>query len=221
MKLIAFFSCLFFLSCSTIKYQKSYDKPLPELGSIGDYRSFALDSSNDSKTIPTLNTPVRISMTKIRVSERDLFKTKDKKSSIDSLLVGLEIIDKLSLIEQINDDKSVSNFLESNSNYEMISGVTSSFPRTTINQLKAADELYLVQKKEKTLSIELRKDNKTTGIIDFSDGKIVDIEASRFCWSKGDRGRVVITDIRQRGSNCSSGSYSTAQKAKKKTEFKF
>ena len=87
--------------------------------------------------------------------------------------------------------------------------------------IRASDELYLAQNKEKTLSIELRKDDKSIGDIEFVQGRIVNFHTSDFCWGLNKRREAVVFDIVPTGSSCSKETFKTAKKAEKKNEFKF
>jgi hypothetical protein len=90
-----------------------------------------------------------------------------------------------------------------------------------LNKLRNSDELYLIQNKEKTLSLELRKENKSIGFVEFVEGKIVDFKTSDFCWGLNKRRETEIFDLVPEGSNCNGDTYKTAEKVEKKNKFKF
>jgi len=211
------------LSCKSIQHKQDKAVQLPELGSIGLYEDYALENRALTKTIPSLTQGVRLQVETIKVSKRNLFTKKDSilTTKKDSLLFSFQLLDPLGMINQLNKDRELMSYLKKGDAYRMVTQITTHLPDNKIASLENADEVYLVQHKEKTLSLELRKENKAFESIEFNEGTITSYKASQFCWGTKKGFRVEILDLVPVGSPCSSQTYTTAKKAARKTEFKF
>jgi hypothetical protein len=209
--------------CSSIKYKESISKNLPELGVIGQHPNQLLDSKFEYKTVASIANPVRLNIEEIKVEKRIFFNKNDSvtKEPLDSILLSINILDKVSLIKQINENSELIKFLEKSDESELVTEVIVSFPSLILNKFRTSDEVYLVQNKEKTLSLELRKNNKKKEIIEFSQGKITSFKALEFCWGINKRRKVEVFDLVPNNYNCSQDTYRSAKIAKKKNEFKF
>ena len=208
-------------SCKSVQYKQEREVRLPELASIGLYEDYAFENRSRTQTIPTLNKPVRVQVEKIKITKRQIFSNDEDISKHDSIVYSIKILDQLGLMDQINADRNLLNFLKNGDSYRVVSSIELHIPKDIQNQIDKADEYYLIQEKEKTLSLELRKENERFTAVDFADGIIVNYTASQLCWGTKKGFRVEVLDIVPIGEPCSSETYSTAKKAKRKTEFKF
>ncbi|MEM7087108.1 MAG: hypothetical protein AAF489_13055 [Bacteroidota bacterium] len=216
------FLLVLFSACNTLKYTSSTEKVLPELGTIGVFKEFVLHKSYEGKSVITLEQPLRLQWQEMKVSERQFFKKSDSKAQkTDSTLLIIEVLDQLGLIQQINQDIPTLSFLKKAEECQIITGVTLSYSEMILDTFRKADEAYLIQNKEKTLSIELRQDNKFLSTVEFSQGTIIAIQKASFCWGQNKRKEVVIFDLTSPGMSCSNDTYRTARQAKKKNEFNF
>ncbi len=221
MKPLYFFLLLTLSACSSLQYKTTSAQALPELGTIGVYQKYALGDQIESKTVMDLSDPVRLAIQPIHISERQLFQKKDSLvTTKDSTLYRIEILDKMAIASQLNVSKGLE-YLKKAEDCKIVTSVTLDFPSNIVTELESADELYLVQKKEKTLSVELRKNNKIVRCIEFTEGKIIDFETSAFCWGQNKRKDIVIFDLVPAGSACNANTYKSAAKAKKKHEIDF
>lgn len=211
---------LSFISCKSITHQTEIKKSLPSLGHLGIFQKYIAQEIINEKAIITINTPLRIKVESIRESKRELFTGKDSVNPTKKYL-SLEILDKFSLLEQISQNEELLGYLKSNANVRVISKVFIEFSETVTQEILKAQEYYLVQHKEKTLSIELRNENKTTRIIEFSEGIIVDYESSEFCWGTKKGYKVELIDLVEEGHRCNTEAYKSYKKAKRKSEFSF
>lgn len=196
---------------------------MPDLGTIGVNSIYLLDKNYQPKTIATLNSPIRLIIDEVKIEEREFFKKKDSLNlrQLDSTLVTIQIVDKVLLAQELSANKDLLKHLKKADNYSIVSEVTIHFPKTVLSKIRTSDELYLVQNKEKTLSLELRKDNKSIGNVEFEQGRIVDFKTSNFCWGLNRRREAEVFDIIPAGSSCSKETYKSAKMAEKKNEFKF
>ncbi len=211
--------CLF-LGCSSLQYKKQTDQQLPTLGTIGTYKNLVLEDVQISKAILSIQEAIVLKVEIVKETKRNLFK-KDSLPQETKTSVKLSIIDKLRVINQINDNPQLLENLKLTSQNKIVTEVTITFPKTIENNILEADEVYLVQEKASTLSLQLRNDNKISKIISFSEGKITDYKASKFCWGKSSKNKIEIFDLVPVNSFCGEELYNSATKAKKKTEFKF
>lgn len=223
MKYFSILIFLVFISCSSLQYSSKKTEILPEIGTIGVYSDYLLDKNHLPKSVVSLDKPIRLKIEEIKVEKMEFFKGKGNIDSVqkDSSLVSIEVLDNIAFIKQLNADKELLKYLKKGENYSVVSKTKIHFPKTILDNIKSADEYYLVQNKEKTLSIELRKENKQIKVVEFSDGKITSIRVSEFCWGQNKKRKIEIFDIIPKGTSCNKNTYKSAQKAKKKNEFKF
>jgi len=205
-----------FSSCSTLKYTSSVDEKLPELGSVGLFKSYALGDVNQSKGIVNLAQPILLRIEKIKIAPRDLFKSKDsvKVRTKDSTLIRLSIVDNVSLLQQLNSDQSMMNYLKQSQNNSVVTSITLDVNSLEMDQLMRADELYLVKNRETTLSVEMRDNGSKKSTFEFSQGIIVSYNSSEFCWGQNRKNRLEIFDLVPNGNSCNDNLYKTAKKAK-------
>jgi membrane carboxypeptidase/penicillin-binding protein PbpC len=207
-------------SCNTIQYSKKTNHRLPELGVIGNYKNLLLEDTQISKTILPLQEAIVIKKELIEEAKRKLF-TKDSLPQETKTSIKFSIIDKMGVVNQINNNSQLLENLKLTSQNKIVTEVKIAFPKSIENTILQADEVYLVQEKESTLSLQLRNNNKVSETISFSEGTILDYKASQFCWGKSSKNKIEIFDLVPSNSSCGEELYNSATKAKKKTEFKF
>lgn len=222
-KLLLFFILCLLISCNSLKHTTQVKKALPELGTIGVYETFLLGTNYQPKTVISLSESVKLHLEKIKIEPRQLLIKRDsiQKPKQDSTHVTLEILDKLRVINEINSNPTLLRYLMETNQNRLVSQVRINFPKPILNQLLAAEEVYLIQNRQKTLSLELRSGNQKTGQVEFSEGTIVDFQTSEFCWGQNERRKIVVFDLVPMGSQCSETSFKSVKKVKKKNEFKF
>ncbi len=208
------------IGCNTIQYSKKTNQKLPEIGTIGNFKSLLLEDTQISKTILPLHEAIVLKTESIKETKRTLF-IKDSLPQEAKTSIKFSIIDKIGVINQINDNPQLLENLKLTPQNKIVTEVTIKFPKSIENTILQADEVYLVQEKESTLSLQLRNNNKIPRIVSFSEGTILEYKASQFCWGKSSRNKIEIFDLVPSNSSCGDELYNSATKAKKKTEFKF
>lgn len=222
MKLFYLILISFCFGCSSLTHTSITTKQLPELGTIGVFENYVSGSYQNPKTIVSINEPVRVKVETIKVTERKLFgKDSIPQRQQDSILLSFEILDKLSLLQQINAEEQTLKYLKLAANTSTITKTVMYFNSSLRNEILASDEIYLVQNKQKTLSLQLRSNNKISNTIEFVEGTITSVEASSFCWGENRRRKIEIFDIIPKGSKCNEGLYTSARKAKKAYQVTF
>lgn len=221
--LILILPILILFSCSSLEFNEDIQKKLPEIGTVGVYKSYILGNDYQPKTILNIAEPIRLNVETIKISERKFFQSKDsiKKGVLDSTLLSLEILDKISMVKQINQNEQLLKYLKKGNEFRLVTQTTIHFPIDIISKFTTADEVYLFQEKQNTLSIQLRNENKIMETIDFNDGIIVDFTVSDFCWGQNDRRDIEIFDLIPIDESCGEDLYRSAKKVKEKNEFKF
>lgn len=217
--IIFIITCLL-IGCNTIKYNKKTNQKLPEIGTIGNFKNLLLEDTQVSKTILPLQEAIVLKTEFIEETKRKLF-TKDSLPQKIKTSIKFSIIDKIGVINQINDNHKLLENLKLTPQNKIVTEVTIEFPKTIENTILQADEVYLIKEKESTLSLQLRNNNKIIQTISFSEGTIIDFGVSQFCWGKNSRNKIEIFDLVPSNSSCGEELYHSATKAKKKTEFKF
>ncbi len=222
MKLFYSIIAIFLLSCAQIQYSKSTQRKLPELGTIGVFEQYFVKDVLQPKAIVSLNSPVRVKAEKVIIRKREIFTKKDSTlKPIDSTLVSLSIVEPLSIVNQINEDKELFLYIKNQENFKIITKTEVNFPDVVLHKIFSSEELFLNQSETGLLSLHLVTDGKVIGNINFSEGRIVDFHASNFCWGFNKGYKVQLIDIVEHGTGCSENGYLSYSRAEKKAQIKF
>jgi hypothetical protein len=191
---------------------------LPELGTVGLFSKHFYNKMNEPKAIIPIREPIRLSIEKTIISKRNLFKN-DSISLLkkDSILLSIKILDKFTLIQQINNNKALLDFFKKNNKLQIVTETSILFPREILDLINKSDEYYLIKNKESTLSIELRKNNKKFRIIDFKQGIITNYKKQHFCWGQDMAHKILIFDLVSSNFGCSKNTHQNPEKTKNKT----
>ena len=210
-------------ACTSLTHTVEKTPLYPELGAIGVFNEYVLDSHYSTKAYPALKDPVRLSKQLLSIQKRTLFAAKDSSAVTpkDSLLVRFEMLDKMKLITQLNADKPGLEYLKKAEDYRIVTAVHLDLDEAQLQRIAKADSYYLVNHKTGTLSIELRKDDAPIDMLEFSECTIVEVDYANFCWGQNQRREIVIFDMIPPGSKCNPETYRTARKAKKKHQINF
>lgn len=225
-----------FTSCKTVSFGGDPSKALasqPFPGMVGAY-SQDLTSVNFTEVgVPQVNEKIRLTATNKNFTGRSLRKfnkkvlKKDQKLEIiDSLDLNpkfytLEISDKIGLIDALNSpsNASIRTYLKSTDRNVILTSLNIYFPREIAESIDNASEIYLVNNKKSSYSLELLNKDKSREIIEFTDGISFEYGFSAFCWAESNRRQLVITTFRQRNSSCPGNTVKDPQKLKKDDVF--
>ncbi len=222
MKLFYSIIAIFLLGCAQIKYSKSIQRKLPELGTIGVFEQYFVKDVLQPKAFVSLDSPVRVKAEKVIVSKRQIFTKKDSTSKpLDSTLVTLSIVEPRSIVNQINKDKDLFLYLKNQENFKIITKTEINFPDILLHKIFSSEELFLNQSETGLLSLRLVTDGKDIGNINFSEGRTVDFHASNFCWGFNKGYKVQLIDIVEHGTGCGENGYLSYSRAEKKAQIKF
>ncbi|KAA3624117.1 MAG: hypothetical protein DWP94_04310 [Flavobacterium sp.] len=211
-------------SCQSIQYSKTSNRSLPELGTIGVFSDYLLEEVNHPKTVVQLSTPIRLKISYVTFKKRTLFSKQDSieiKQNRDSVLTSIEIKDFVTLLKQLNKNKEVLSYLKLSENNSIVTSVLVDLPEEIKSKIENSDESYLIQSKERTLSIELRRENEIFYQIEFSQMNIVDYDSHSFCWGVKSGYKVGIMDLVPKDVDCGNSTYKSARKAERKSQIKF
>ena len=199
-----------------------------ELGAIGIMSSGLVQNRFQINAIPTLEQKIRVKSiskyfdkTTISYYNKNQPDTTKTLTYIDSLKIQskylqLEIIDKVTLLEELNaqPNKKVVDYLKTTENILFISSVSIKFPEMLQNSIQNAEEVFLVNSDNKKYVLGLFNKDKCSETIEFSTGDIFEYETSNFCWGVNDKHTIVITDITN--GKCGKSTYKTYYKSHKK-----
>ncbi len=231
---------LIIASCKTItnqsKNQKITDSAV-ELLTIGNSNSKLSTSSFSTDAIPVLKQKIRINASELTFN-KTLFKSYDNSAKlqgkenpltyIDSIpqkpsYILLKIMDKVTLIEELNSDynKTVFEYLKSTAYTQLISEISIVFDERTKQAVKNAEEIFIINEKYKKYSLALYKNGEQFEQIELSKGITFSYKLSTFCWAENKRKQGVIVNIVDKGNDCSPNTYDSYQEIEKKHSFKF
>lgn len=210
-------------SCTALKYQKTIDSEISGLGSIVQIENSLTHKEYQTKgSLPVVN-PIRLSASKLSVSERNWTFRKDTSSLLqkDSTLVVLQIVDNLEVIKQLNQNSDILNYVEQIKETGLVTNVTMSFPKAITVGILEADQIFLIQNEANAFSLQILNDSVKENLIPLYSGRVHSHKISQFCWNATSGYKAKIVNLITEGKSCSRGLYKTAEKAKRKTEIKF
>lgn len=226
---------VFVTSCKTVYINKQQQKVASsaiELATIGEGKMNLEINAFQTTSIPTYKKKLRISSQILEFSNatfrafKNASKLQGKKVSVkyvDSLpnkpvFVTISISDKVSVINQLNENfnKEVLSYLQTVPEAKMISTVSMVFTNKLVEEIREAEEVYLVNKKFKKYDLQLYKNKKLFKTIDLSKGTVFAYQWSSFCWSKNGRELPKLVNLNFNSSKCKNNTYNSYLEANPK-----
>lgn len=211
-------SCLI-SSCKTISLRSEQGKSLtsePHLGTIGIFKKDIISGSFNSAGIAELDEKIRLT-TNFQLFRKSILKNynsgvlheEDQLQIIDSINLHpgyfkFEIGDKVGLIKALNSPKNqnLKEYLEITKGNQILTGVDIYFPQEITSLIQNATEVYLVNNKKSSYSLELLNRDRTTRIIHFDEGRSFGYYFMSFCWKENKRRKADIAAFRNLNSSC-------------------
>ncbi|MCX2839449.1 hypothetical protein OQ279_14960 [Salinimicrobium sp. MT39] len=234
--LLLLFIILLVVSCKTVSFGGDSftdlsSQPFP--GMIGAYSENLTSSNFKEAGVPHLEEKIRLTVKKGNFTRSSLRKfnkkvlSKDQKLEIiDSLDLRpqyhkFEISDKIGLIDALNSpaNTSLRNYLGTNDKNVILTSTNIYFPDEIAQAIDNFSEIYLVNNRKSSYSLELLKKDKSREIIEFSDGVSFEYGFSAFCWAENNRRQPLIAAFRERNSSCPGNTVKDPKKLKKDDVF--
>ena len=221
-----------FFSCKPIIVNhevKNVTSEALELGNIGLPGRSLLEYKFRTTAIPKINTKVRIDIQTTNFN-KGKFNTYLKASPenklglvyIDSLeskpqFVELKIIDRVGLLNAINNDAEVLNYLKNvQDDIKIISSLSVAVSTNDLNTIKNTESAFLSYDSElKKHQILIINKNGEESIINFGNTTAFTYSVSSFCWQENTKKQILIADIIESWNSCPSKTYKKASKANK------
>ncbi|MBZ9731337.1 hypothetical protein LB467_16735 [Salegentibacter sp. JZCK2] len=219
-------------SCKVVDFGGNSLKPLasqPLPGTIGVLQSAEFIEAG----VPKLEEKIRLSFQKKLYKKRSLRKHNKKELQkdqrlkiIDSLdlrpyYYKIEIADKIGLIATLNEseNKNLKTFLEATQRNVIITSMEIYFPSEVAGLIDQASEIYLVNNKTSSYSLELLNKDRSRNIIDFNEGTSFGYGFSAFCWRENNRRQPEIAAFRKKGRSCPGVTETNPEKLKSEDIF--
>lgn len=185
-------------------------QPLP--GTVGGFQAGKFVEVG----VPELKEKIRLSFQKKPFTKRSLGKynknklqKEQKLEIIDSLDIRpffykLEIADKIGLITALNQpvNSDLKTFLETTQGNFIVTSSNIFFPPEVSSLIDQASEVYLINNKQSSYSLELLNKDRSRTVIDFKEGTSFDYEFSALCWRENNRHQPEIAAFRRKGRSC-------------------
>lgn len=223
---ILLFLC--FTSCKVGGFGRDTEKPLPSQplpGTVGVLQSGKFVEAG----VPELEDRIRLSFQKkpftkrsLRAFNKKVLQQEQKLEIRDSLDVKpvyykIEIADKVGLIAALNNAKNdgLKTFLEATRENLILTSVDIFFPSEVSAHIDQASEVYLVNNKQSSYSLELLNKDRSRNIIDFNEGTSFGYSFSAFCWALNKRNQPEIAAFWKKGRSCPGNTEKNPEKLKK------
>ena len=230
------FLILLSASCKTVSFGDDPSVALssqPFPGMVGAYSKDLTSTNFTEAGVPQLEEKIRLAIAKrnftrssLRKFNKKVLKKDQKLEIIDSLDVRphyytLGISDKVGLIDALNSptNTSLRKYLETTNKNVILTSLNIYFPDEIAQAIDNASEIYLVNNKKSSYSLELLKKDRSKEIIEFTDGISFEYSFSAFCWTENNRHQPVIAAFRERNSSCLGKTVKDPEKLKKDDVF--
>src|SRR5690606_8027081 len=106
--------------------------------------------------------------------------------------------DKIGLITALNhpENSNLKTFLETIQENLIVTSQNVFFPSEVAASIDQASEVYLLNNKQSSYSLELLNKDRSRTIIDFKEGTSFDYEFLAFCWRENNRRQLEIAAFR-------------------------
>ena len=205
------------------------------LGVIGEQKDFVLEQDYNHTAIPEYLKPIKVQPIQVVFNKSTLKAfTKAKETQgidinvnyTDSLtekpsFLKLEIADRVSIIEALNDksNKSIFKFLKSNEGSHIITSISMAFNETDKRVILNADEVFLESSGIKNYVLSAYKDGELQQRFFFNKSVVFAFQTSSFCWKQNNKYQLEIADLIESNEYCPNKTYKSAHKADKKINY--
>ncbi|RXG11387.1 hypothetical protein DSM03_11724 [Leeuwenhoekiella aestuarii] len=206
------------ISCTTYERILATPQAAPvELGMIGDLDATVTTKEFQTIGIPQLNQKIRLTPVFRTFNAMDFKAYKKLKGQqslgftvnyVDSLpvkpqYIRLKIQDQIAVLDELNAtrNENLKNQILTNTSADVVTQVDWVLSETFINQMKAADAIFLSQNTNGIPLIVISKNDQVSEIR-FSEGLVLSYEVSQFCWGLNKRNEPELMAISKPGESC-------------------
>ena len=203
------------------------------LGVIGIHENQLLHTDFQVTAIPQFKKGIRVHTSLVDFSKSTFTSymsvsadNKQQMTYIDSLetkpqFLRIELIDWVSAISELTQDynQQTLTYIERQSDAEMISAISMAVKKEVLDEINAAEAIFLSNNQYKQYELSLIKNGQTYKTINFGDCTIFGYQLSYFCWGENDKKRVELFDIVDEKDSCPKNTYKKAEKAKSKIDY--
>lgn len=207
-------------SCGPMGHRTKVKENLPSLGSIGEIESYITGMDISLRGTLEIDVPLAISVAPGTRTKWMPFVKKGDSTGPGEIL-EISIVDRYRVIEAVNKDRGLKRFLAANPGHRIVTTVLARFPGNIQRELLDAQGTFLVMGRQGRPYIETHYGDRQNGHIPLSDGKVLGLTASEFCWGNANAYNIEITDLVDAGQACSDGSHKDHKRAKRKSENTF
>ncbi len=208
------------MSCSTLPQKQDYYTPLSytELGVVGKKQKSVHKTDFTTIGIPTYENKIRL-----RIVEKVFTKTtfqKYKKASVhknenstivfnDSIqpkptYLNIEIEDKVGVVETLNKQISIFNYLKRSPRATLVSGLQITPSTIFASTFKKADAVYLQTDTHTKQWFVFYNKGRVIAKLDLAKSSLFGYKLASFCWEATSRRKIRIATIVEEGSICTS-----------------
>lgn len=205
----------------------------PILGSIGIFKKDIISDNFSPAGIAELDEKIRITKefqsfkkSNLKRYNKVILNEEEKLKIVDSINLHpeyfrFEIGDKVGLIKALNNsgNKSLKEYLEVTRGNQILIGVDIYFPQEITALINNATEIYLINNKKSSYSLELLNKDRSSQIINFDQGKPFSFHFMSFCWKENYKGKAEIAAFRNLNSSCPGSTFKDPEKINSKDIF--
>lgn len=235
-KILLFITILCLTSCKLISLGQDQTRSLssgPVIGTIGVLQEDIITSKFVQAGLPQLDEKIKLMMEYSLFSKRSLrkfnsgvIKEEQKLKIIDSIELRpgyfkIGISDKVGLIKTLNQEKNrgLKDYLEVTKNNQILTAMEIYFPPEITALLEDATEVYLVNNKKSSYSLELLNKDGSTRLINFDEGHSFGYSFMAFCWNENYKHKADIAAFRNLNTSCPGSTHKNPDKVYSKDIF--
>ncbi len=219
-KLLFFLCILVFMSCSTLPQKHDYYTPLSytELGVVGKKQKSVHKTDFTTIGIPKYEDKVRLRVIE-KVFTKSIFnkykKANHHKKTTTNIVyndsiqpkptyLNIEIEDKVSVVETLNKQTSIFNYLKRSPRATLVAGLQIIPSATFTRSFKKADAVYLQTDAHTKQWFVFYKKGKMVDRLDLTKSTLFGYKLASFCWEASSRRKIRIATLVDEGSVCTS-----------------
>lgn len=205
----------------------------PIIGSIGIFKGDIISEYFSPAGKAELDEKIRLTKefqkfnkSKIKKYNEDILNEDEKLKIVDSINLHpgyfkFEIGDKVGLIKALNgpNNQNLKKYLEVTRDNQILTGVDIHFPQDITTLINNATEVYLINNKKSSYSLELLNKDRTTRLIHFDEGRAFEFYFMSFCWKENYKHMAEIAAFRNPNSSCPGSTFKKPDKIYSKDIF--
>lgn len=206
---------------------ENFKESVPGFASIGEIKKGFFKKEFIVRSIPDLSEPIRMTFKVNPLSKSDsLYISHLSRGYLvknDTLTkrytLTIRIADELALVKEINQNNGFLSYLRNLRKLKLLNELKLFFPPETSEIIRESRDCFLVQDRQGIFSLKLIMPDNKWEYLYISKAVLLDFETRSFCWEETNRGKIVVSGLRDAGEVCAGETVPNPEKLIQKDVF--